>query len=99
MNHNITIEVCRFAVEPSLSVNIYVSLLFLLMVVNLIATVGLYVPVLKRVKFSLRVKDVKVHRDSNIASKTENEATRTSEIKTDHNEEIPMNFKILKCQF
>lgn len=89
MNHNITIEVCRFAVEPSLSVNIYVSLLFLLMVVNLIATVGLYVPVLKRVKFSLRVKDVKCkfHRDSNIASETENEGTRTSEIKTDHNEE------------
>lgn len=89
MNHNITIEVCRFAVEPSLSMNIYVCFLFLLMVVNLIVTVGLYVPVLKRVKISLRVRDVKckVHRDSNVASETENEATRTSEIQTDHDEE------------
>lgn len=88
MNHNVTIEVCRFAVEPSLSMNMYVCLLFLLMVVNLIVTVGLYVPVLKRVKFSLHVREVKckVHRDSNVASETENEATGTSEIQTDQDE-------------
>ncbi|XP_065938352.1 G-protein coupled receptor 84-like [Magallana gigas] len=86
MNHNVTTEVCKFSSEQSLLMTIYTTLLFLIMVANIVVTAGLYVPVFKQVRISFRSKTVKheIHRDSPAASTTEtSQATRTSDIETD----------------
>ncbi|XP_052678254.1 G-protein coupled receptor 87-like [Crassostrea angulata] len=86
MSHNVTTEVCKFSSEQSLLMTIYTTLLFLVMVANIVVTAGLYVPVLKQVRISFRSRTVKyeIHRDSHAASTTEtSQATRTSDIETD----------------
>lgn len=57
------------------------------MIDNLVVTAGLYIPVLRRVKFSFRSRKVKykINRNSNIHSKTEtSQATRTSDVTTQY---------------
>lgn len=83
MNHNITTEVCKFSGKRSLSMRIYTTFLFLLMVTNLITTAGLYIPVLRQVKISFRSRTgtYEIHRDSNVTLQTEtSQATHTSDI-------------------
>lgn len=87
MNHNVTSEMCKFSGEWSLLISIYFMLLFLIMVANLVVTAGLYIPVLRRAKFSFRSRKVKykINRNSNIHSKTEtSQATRTSDVTTQY---------------
>lgn len=86
MNHNITTEVCKFSGKRSLSMRIYTTFLFLIMVTNLITTAGFYVPVLRQVKISFRSRTgtYKIHRDSNVTLQTEtSQATHTSDIEND----------------
>lgn len=88
MNHNITTEVCKFSGKRSLSMRIYITFLFLIMVTNLITTAGFYIPVLRQVKISFRSRtgSYKIHRDSNhyVTLQTEtSQATHTSDIEND----------------
>lgn len=86
MNHNITTEVCKFSGKRSLSMRIYITFLFLIMVTNLITTAGFYIPVLRQVKISFRLRtgSYKIHRDSNVTLQTEtSQATHTSDIEND----------------
>lgn len=87
MNHNVTSEMCKFSGERSLLISIYFMLLFLIMIENLVVTAGLYIPVLRRAKFSFRSRKVKyeINGDSNVDSKTEtSQATRTSDVTTQY---------------
>lgn len=62
-------------------------LLFLIMIANLVVTAGLYIPVLRRAKFSFRSRKVKyeINGDGNVDSKTEtSQATRTSDVTTQY---------------
>lgn len=86
MNHNVTSEMCKFSGERSLLISIYFMLLFLIMIANLV-TAGLYIPVLRRAKFSFRSRKVKyeINGDGNVDSKTEtSQATRTSDVTTQY---------------
>ncbi|XP_052680003.1 uncharacterized protein LOC128160679 [Crassostrea angulata] len=87
MNHNVTTEVCKLSGEKSLSMSIYTILLSVIMVANLILTAGLYIPVLRQVKISFRLRTgtYEILRDSNAGSTTEtSQATRTSDIEIDN---------------
>lgn len=87
MNHNVTSEMCKFSGERSFLISIYCMLLFLIMIANLVVTAGLYIPVLRRAKFSFRSRKVKyeINGDSNVDSKTEtSQATRTSDVTTQY---------------
>ena len=101
IGQNVTTEVCKFAMNPSPSMSAYVTLLFVIMVVNICLTAGLYIPVLKRITVSLRFSATKyeVSRESTVDSHGESsQTTRTSEIEnvnTDHDktkESFQMNF-------
>lgn len=86
MNHNVTSEMCKFSGERSLLISIYCMLLLLIMIANLV-TAGLYIPVLRRAKFSFRSRKVKyeINGDGNVDSKTEtSQATRTSDVTTQY---------------
>ncbi|XP_078341604.1 uncharacterized protein LOC111110281 [Crassostrea virginica] len=83
MNQTVTTEVCKFFSGISMPMTAYVILLFVFMVVNIVLTVGFYIPVLMRIAVSLRFSSNKyeVNRDSNAYSHGESsQATRTSEI-------------------
>lgn len=87
MNHNVTSEMCKFSGERSLLISIYFMLLFLIMIANIVVTAGLYIPVLRRAKFSFRSRKVKyeINGDGNVDSKTETwQATRTSDVTTQY---------------
>ena len=45
---NVTMEVCKFEMNPSSSMSVFITLLFVIMVVNICLTTGLYIPVLKK---------------------------------------------------
>lgn len=80
-NHNFTKKVCKFFGKTSLSIAIYLTILFLIMVANLIITASMYIPVLKQVGISFRSRAMKyqIHKDSNVSFPTEkNQATWTS---------------------
>nr|XP_022301133.1 C3a anaphylatoxin chemotactic receptor-like [Crassostrea virginica] len=83
MNQNVTTEVCKFFSGISMPMTAYVTLLLVLMVVNIVLTVGFYIPVLMRIAVTLRFSSNKyeVNRDSNAYSHGESsQATRKSEI-------------------
>lgn len=73
----------KFSGERSLSISIYFVLLFLIMLTHLVITAGLYIHVLRRVKFSFRAGKVKyeINVDSNVHLEI-SQATRTSELPT-----------------
>lgn len=50
MNHTVTLKMCKFSFKRLLSMRNYFILLFLIMVVNLVITAGLYIPILKQVR-------------------------------------------------
>ena len=45
---NVTMEVCKFEMNPSSSMSVFITLLFVIMVVSICLTTGLYIPVLKK---------------------------------------------------
>lgn len=73
MGYNLTTYICRFSVESSPSMFAYFAILFLIMVANLFVTVGLYIPVLKRINlsFSFKSKTYETHNDSHLSSQTD----------------------------
>ncbi|CAC5408949.1 unnamed protein product [Mytilus coruscus] len=57
MNHTVEVTICKFsAVETSSKITAYFGFLALLMIFNIVITVALYIPVLKRIQISFSVK-------------------------------------------
>lgn len=57
MNHTVQVTICKFsAVETSAKITAYFGFLALLMIFNIVITVALYIPVLKRIQISFSVK-------------------------------------------
>lgn len=65
---------------------VYFSILFLIMLANLVVTVGLYIPVLKRVNssFSFKSKTYEIHNENNITSQTDTSNARAMEENVSH---------------
>lgn len=86
-NHNFTKKVCKFFGKTSLSIAIYLLILFLIMVANLIITASLYIPVLKQIRISFRSRAI--YNDRNVAFPIvteKNQAIWTSNTTIDANE-------------
>lgn len=68
MNYNLTLKVCKFSDKQSVLKIIYPYLLFLIMTANLVITIYMYLPVLKRAKILFRSRTVN---DSKVVYETE----------------------------
>lgn len=73
MGYNLTTYICRFSDGSTPGMFVYFAILFLVMVANLVVTVGLYIPVLKRINlsFSFKSKTYEVHNENNVSSQTD----------------------------
>ncbi|XP_063415382.1 uncharacterized protein LOC134697204 [Mytilus trossulus] len=82
-NHTINTTTCRLTTVDTMPVTIYVGLISLILVCNLVMTTILCIPVLKRIKLSIRKKSesnlVATKKEDNISS---HEITETSLTKT-----------------
>ncbi|XP_052678251.1 trace amine-associated receptor 1-like [Crassostrea angulata] len=68
MNRSLTMEVCNYSDKQSISKIMYPYLLFLIIAVNLIITICMYVPVLKKVKL---LYSFRTDKSSKVTSETE----------------------------
>jgi hypothetical protein len=69
MNTNITVNECKFSAHPSVGAVVYFGIMILVILCCVIATITLYIPVLKQVKNSVRFFRSKI---SNTEYKNEN---------------------------
>lgn len=68
MNHSLTMEVCNYSDKQSISKIMYPYLFFLILAVNLIITICMYVPILKKVKI---IFSSRTDKSSKVTSETE----------------------------
>uniref|UniRef100_A0A8W8MCX8 G-protein coupled receptors family 1 profile domain-containing protein n=2 Tax=Magallana gigas TaxID=29159 RepID=A0A8W8MCX8_MAGGI len=73
MGYNLTTYICRFSDGSTPGMFAYFAILFLVMLANLVVTVGLYIPVLKRINlsFSFKSKTYEIHHENNLSSQTD----------------------------
>lgn len=96
-NHNVTQKKCKFSFKLSISMRNYFIFLFLIMVVNLVTTAGLYIPILKQLSsfFSKTVKYEKYkNKNVDLQSATSQEE-KSPKLEID-NIEMPASFNELQ---
>lgn len=73
MGYNLTTYICRFSDGSTPGMFVYFAILFLVMFANLVVTVGLYIPVLKRINlsFSFKSNTYEIHNENNLSSQTD----------------------------
>jgi hypothetical protein len=77
LNTNITVRICKFSVEFSYKTMVYFGIIILAMVACVIATISLFIIVLKRVKTSVRLFQV-----SNVGNKNNNRVVNNIKLVT-----------------
>ncbi|XP_061186387.1 uncharacterized protein LOC133194447 [Saccostrea echinata] len=99
MNHNVTIKICKFSVDSSLTITLYFGFLTLIMLVNLFLTAGLYVPVLKRVRrsFLQRSKTTEAYREGIVESSYATQTTEAENSFTDSTNEAK-GAQVIQCE-
>jgi hypothetical protein len=91
MGHIFTTEICKFSVDVSPRITAYFGFLALISDSNLVATIGLYVPVLKQINhsFQSKTKVIKENKEINLRSESESSnATNSTDIEMNNVEGI-----------
>jgi hypothetical protein len=78
LNTSITVRVCRFSVNPSFGTKVYFGMLLLVIFICILATITLYIPVLRQVSISVRRSTLKI---SNF-ERNKHENTSATEMKS-----------------
>ena len=86
MNHTVRTRICRFSLYDSSMSNIYFGLLALILIGNLIATISLFVPIMRKIKIVLSGFRVKTPQKAYEHSQTSG-ITSSTEIEAKTNED------------
>jgi hypothetical protein len=81
MNANVTVHMCKFSVVSSIGTAVYFGFILFTMIVCIIATISLYIPVLK--KLNISVKSFRSAISNNACSESENACSKSTAMKTE----------------